>query len=44
MFLLQRKCGNCLHRPPPEALAVDQLVLGGQHNAKVKEEALEKPT
>lgn len=34
MFLLQRKCGNCLHRPPPEALAEGQLVLGGHEQCQ----------
>ena len=29
MFLLQHKCGRCLHRPPLEALAVNQLAQGG---------------
>lgn len=29
MFLLQHKCGRCLHRPPLAALAVDQLTQGG---------------
>ena len=40
-FLLQHKCGRCLHRPPLPAPAVDQLTQGGNatHNAKVKDEA-----
>lgn len=29
MFLLQHKCGRCLHRPPLAALVVNQLTKGG---------------